>query len=104
LRVASFVWMTALGRILTLDNLGKRYVIVVDWFCMCKKSRESIDHLLFPFEVARELWSSFLHLFGVVWVMLRRVRELLLSWRGQVGSRNIFEVWSLAHLCLMWCI
>jgi hypothetical protein len=35
-------------------------------------------------------------LFGVVWVLLRRVRELM-SWGGQVGCRNILTVWQLAH-------
>jgi hypothetical protein len=37
---------------------------------MCKKSEESIDHFLLHCEVARELWSSLFHLFGVDWVML----------------------------------
>jgi hypothetical protein len=36
--------------------------------------------------------------------MPRRVRELLMSWGGQVGHRDILEVWRLAPLCLMWCI
>jgi hypothetical protein len=36
-RVAFFVWTTAFEKTLTLDNLRKRHVIVVDWCCMCKK-------------------------------------------------------------------
>jgi hypothetical protein len=52
---------------------------------MCKKSGKSIDHLLCC-EMARELWSSLFHLFGVTWVMLRKVRELLVSWRGQIEN------------------
>jgi hypothetical protein len=38
LRVAFFVWMVALGKILILDSLRKRNVIVVYWCCTCKKS------------------------------------------------------------------
>ena len=68
LRVSFFVW-TALGKILTLDNLKKRNVVLVDWCCMCKKSGDSIDHILFHCEVARELWSSLLNVFCVVLVM-----------------------------------
>jgi hypothetical protein len=45
-RLAFFVWFAALGKILTLDNLRTRNVVVVEWCCMCKKSGESIDHLL----------------------------------------------------------
>jgi hypothetical protein len=47
--------MAALGKILTLDNLRKRLVIMMDWRCICKKSGESVDYLLLHCEVAREL-------------------------------------------------
>jgi hypothetical protein len=63
------VWMAALGKILTLDDLRKINVIVVEWCYTCKKSEESIDHLLIHCEVARDLWSSLFQLFGVAWVM-----------------------------------
>jgi hypothetical protein len=36
--------------------------------------------------------------------MPRRVRELLGSWRGQLGNRNALRIWSMALLCLMWFI
>lgn len=49
------MWTVALGKILTLDNLRKRNIVVVEWYCMCKKSGESIDHLLIRCEVAKEL-------------------------------------------------
>jgi hypothetical protein len=71
---------------------------------MCNKSGESIDHLLIHCEVARELWSSILNMFGVEWVMPRRVIVLLVRWRGQVGRGTIMEVWRLAPLCLIWCL
>jgi hypothetical protein len=50
--VAFFVWSAALGNILTTENLQKRHVIVVDRCCMCKKNRESMDHLLIHSEDA----------------------------------------------------
>jgi hypothetical protein len=72
-----FVWTAALGKILNLDSLRKRKVIVVEWYCMCKKSGESIDHLFLHCEAARELWNVIFSLFGVEWIMPRRVIELL---------------------------
>jgi hypothetical protein len=32
------VWMVALGKILNLDNLRKRHIIVMDWCNVCKKT------------------------------------------------------------------
>jgi len=78
-RVVFFMWTEILGNILTMDNLRKRTGIVVDWCCMCMKSRKFIDHLLLHCEVARDLWNSLFKLFGFVWVMPRRVIELV-SW------------------------
>jgi hypothetical protein len=56
---------------------------VIEWCCLCKKSGESIDHLLLHYEVARDLWSYILILFRVEWVMPRTVLELLNSLGGQ---------------------
>jgi hypothetical protein len=75
LRVSFFVWTTAIGKILTLDNLRKRRVIVVEWFCMCKRSVKSI-YLLIYCELARKLWTVIFGFFEVEWVMPRRVIEL----------------------------
>ena len=36
-RVAFLVWTAAMGRILTIDNLRKRRVLVLDWCCMQKE-------------------------------------------------------------------
>jgi hypothetical protein len=58
---------------------------------MCKKSSESIDHLLLHCEVARDLWATVFHLFGIEWVMTQWVVELLASWRNQNGGLRNFE-------------
>jgi hypothetical protein len=54
-RVAFFVWIVVLGKILTLDNLRNMNVIVMEWCCMCKKCRESIDHFFLHCEFATGL-------------------------------------------------
>jgi hypothetical protein len=46
LRLVFFTWTTSLGKILTLDNLCKRHIIVINWCCTCKKSGETLDLLL----------------------------------------------------------
>jgi hypothetical protein len=79
------VWTVALGKILTVDNLCKR-VVVVGWCCMCKKIGKSIDHLLLHCDVAQDLWSAIFTLFDVTWVMLATVLDLLACWRGHLGT------------------
>jgi hypothetical protein len=79
-RAAFFVWSAALGKIFTLDNLRKWHVIVINRCYMCKKIKESTDHLIFQCDVAYALWSSLFSRFGMSWVMPRRVIDLLASW------------------------
>uniref|UniRef100_A0A2N9HVB8 N-acyl-aliphatic-L-amino acid amidohydrolase n=1 Tax=Fagus sylvatica TaxID=28930 RepID=A0A2N9HVB8_FAGSY len=104
-RVAFFVWTATLGRILTIDNLRRRNVMVLDWCCMCKKGAESVEHLLLHCPFAGEIWSMVFGLFGVVWVMLRTILELLDCWQGcfvqrQIGETSLNEASSRSHQIL----
>ena len=51
--VAFFVWTAALGKCLTIDNLRKRKIWILDWCYMCKCNGESVDHFFF---IVRLLW------------------------------------------------
>jgi hypothetical protein len=103
-RVAFFVWTAVLGKIITIDNLRKKNIIVTKWSCMCKKSGESIDHLLLHCEIDSEIWNMVCQLFGVTWVMPGRLKECLGSWREQRGNRTVLQTWGMAPLCVMWCL
>jgi hypothetical protein len=39
-----------------MENLCKRHIIVMNWCCMCKKSGETLDHLLHC-DIVGELWN-----------------------------------------------
>jgi hypothetical protein len=71
---------------------------------MCKRSGESIDHLLLHCDVACALWSVLFSLFDVTWVMNGGVIDLLACWKGQRDNKMVLEVWRMAPLCLMWTI
>ena len=45
-KVAFFTWTATKGNILTLDNLRKRNISVINWCCMCTISWGLVDHLL----------------------------------------------------------
>lgn len=43
--VAFFTCTAALRKILTIENLWKMDIFVLDWCCTCKRSGESVDNL-----------------------------------------------------------
>jgi hypothetical protein len=102
-RVAFFVWMVALGKILTLDNLRKKNMILVNRCGMCKKNDEFIDHLLLHCECAQFLWNAFFTRFGLAWAMPRGAVDLLQCWWSGGRSRSAV-VWKMVPLCIMWCL
>ena len=66
-----------LRKILTLDILWNKGVTVVDWCYMCKRSGESVNHLLLHCLIASEWWTLVWALFGLLWVMPQSVRALV---------------------------
>jgi len=103
LKVGFFAWTAAHGKILTLDNLRKKRVIVIDRCCMCKMNGESVDHLLLHCEVARALWIAIFSRFSLSWVMPLRVVDLFACWWTGGRSRSAV-VWKMVPCCLMWCL
>jgi hypothetical protein len=102
-RAAFFVWSAALSKILTLDNLRMRHVVMINRCYMCKKTGESVDHLLLHCDVAFAFWSSLFSCFGMSWVMPKRVVDLLACWWSSGRPRSA-AVWKMTHICLFWCL
>ena len=50
---------------MTIDNLRKRKVLILDSCCMCKRNGESVDQLLIHCPIAFDLWSMVFTLFGI---------------------------------------
>lgn len=90
-------------KILTLDNLWKCYSIIINWCCMWKKSWEYVDHILLYCEIARTLWNNLFARVGLAWKMLKKVIDLLTSWRSirwRLSNCKSVEV----SPNLWWCI
>ena len=45
LKVTFFALLAILGKILTMDNINKQCIMVINWRCMYKKSGKSDDRL-----------------------------------------------------------
>jgi hypothetical protein len=102
-RVAFFAWTAAHGKILTVDNLRRRGMVMVNRCWLCEADGESVDHLLLHCGTARALWNAFFTRFGLCWVMPSSVKELLASWWSCGRSRSAV-VWKMVPSCIMWCI
>jgi hypothetical protein len=77
--MAFFAWTATWGKILTVDNLRRRGMVVVNRCWLCESDGESVDHLLLHYGAARALWNAFFDRFGLCWVMPCSVKELLAS-------------------------
>ena len=98
-RIAFFIW-TALCKILTIDNLRRQGLTLVNWCCLCKKSEEIVNHLFIHCEFTSEIWHLVLVLFGVSWAMLGNILELLKCWKMQ-GRRQFTEaIWKVILTCV----
>lgn len=64
----------------------KRHIIVIYWCYLCKKSGETVNHLLLHCEWASVLWNSIFGLFCLAWAMPCQVRVLFAYWRGKFGN------------------
>jgi hypothetical protein len=102
-RATFFAWSAALGKILTVDNLRKRHIIIVDRCCICKRDEESVDRLLLHCDVAYVLWTNIFNRFGMSWVMLRRVIDLFACWWKSERPMNV-AIWKMVPICIFWCI
>lgn len=55
-RVSAFAWLGLHGSVLTMDNLRKRKVIVINAYPLCLADEKIVDHLLVNCRVAWEVW------------------------------------------------
>ena len=62
-RMEAFCWLAIAGKISTTDNLRRRGLLsesISDICCLCRRKRESIDHLFIHCEIALTIWGHFL--------------------------------------------
>lgn len=51
---------------------------------MYKRAGQTVDQLLLHCQLASTLWQAAFVFYGLVWVMLRQVVEMLARWKGQL--------------------
>ena len=71
---------------------------------MCKVDGEFVDHLFLHCALARELWTMVFSLFGMHWVMSRRIVDVLACWKGRLGRHKNRIIRDAIPHCVMWCL
>ena len=97
------MWTTTHGQILTLDNFMLRGCHLANRCCICYCNAEFVDHLLLLCPIAHSLQMYMLWLFGIDWVMLGSVVDLLFCWYRWLRKHSS-DIWNLVPGCLMWTI
>lgn len=71
---------------------------------MCKKSGETIDHLLIHCEVDITLWAEVFSRLELAWAMPTLEVDLLASWPNLEGTHQIVTGWKMVPICIIWCL
>ena len=74
---------------LTLDQLKRRGITLVNRCFLCEEEKETIDHLLIHCSRAKILWNLLLTIMDYNWVFPLTVRQALLAWQSaNVGKKR----------------
>ncbi|CAL1359192.1 unnamed protein product [Linum trigynum] len=57
-KVNAFMWEVVHKRILTLDKLQRRGVLLANRCSLCTKDEENVDHLFIKCEFVKEIWGE----------------------------------------------
>ena len=68
---------------------------------MCKRCGESVDNLLLHCSISYEMWSMIFCLFGICWVMPKRVVDLLDCWTCNFSRHRNIVIWRFVRI--IWC-
>ena len=63
-KLGFFAWEASWGKVLTLDQLKRKGIPLVNRCCLCEENEETIDHLLIHCSRAKMLWDLLLAITG----------------------------------------
>ena len=103
-KLGFFAWEASWGKVLTLDQLKRMGIPIVNRCFLCEEHEETIDHLLIHCSKAKSLWDLLLAITEANWVFPSTVRQLLLAWQSASVGKKRKRVWMAAPLCLFWTL
>lgn len=67
-KVNIFFWILLQNKVLTLDNLQKRGMIIINHCALYKNDRKSVDHIILHCQFAKKIWDSIFKIINIEWV------------------------------------
>lgn len=103
-RVLAIAWLALHESIVTMDNLRKRKVIVINACSMCLRDEKSVNHLLLNCRVGWKVWCSLIRGFGYSWIPPRSIVDFFVGWQSFAGSKKGKMMWSLPFVAVIWAL
>ena len=103
-KLGFFAWEASWGKVLTLDQLKRRGIPLVNRCFLCEDDEETIDYLLIHCSRAKMLLNLFLAITDYNWVFPLMVCQFLLAWQSASVGKKRKRVWLAAPLCLFWTL
>ena len=88
LKLGFFAWEASWGKVLTLDQLKRRGIPLVNRCFLCEENEETIDHLLIHCLRAKMLWDLLLTITDSNWVFPVRFDNFSLLGKALVSAKN----------------
>ncbi|KAH0709195.1 hypothetical protein KY284_010622 [Solanum tuberosum] len=104
-KVSGFIWLAIREACLTHEVLQRRGIQICSRCFMCGEEAEVNSHLFLHCRTAANLWSMFLCILGINWVMPKTTLGLLRQWEG-VGRRRRSKEdwWKCIPACIWWTL
>lgn len=104
LMVRFFMWTASMGKILMIDMLRRKWLMLTNYFWLCKADGESASHSLLHCPFTWEVWLGVLWDFGMRWTIPPDLHPLFLSWKGKAFSMRGKRIWNLVPAAVCWSI
>ena len=92
------------GKMITLNQLKRRWCALANKRSFCGEDEENIEHILLHCSMVRELLTLLFALVGIDWVLPYLMRDFLLGWKGAFMKKSHMKIWMAASFCLFWTI
>ena len=78
-KLGFFAWEASWDKVLTLDQLKRRGIPLVNMCFLCEENEETVDHLFIHCSRAKMLWDLFLAITDYNWVFPLTIRQVLIA-------------------------